>query len=616
MAELAEAGGDGGSAGGVALDGVGAGVDGLHPGLGAAEDLRGVCRRWRLAGPVEVSAGLGVEPVVARVLAARRLLAPEALAEFLNPSLRSLLDPSLIPDLDRAAGRLHDAARAGEPIVIYGDYDVDGVTATAILHHILMAVAPGAQITTYVPHRVEEGYGLNPGAIRALAEGGARVIVSVDCGVTATEEARLARALGVDLIITDHHNPPETMADMPEAWAVVHPRRPDSTYPFGELCGAGVAYKLAWRIATIASGAERVRDDLRDCLINLLALAALGTIADVVPLVGENRIIARFGLARIKTSPLVGLRALVRASNLDGEEIDSERAGFLLAPRLNACGRMSHAADAIELFTTADEARALHIAGDLNRLNTRRQATERTMVEQACAMAEAAGMTGAGRRAIVLAHPDWAPGVVGIAASRLVDRFCRPVILMQAREDVCAGSGRSIDGFNLHGALSECADLLGAFGGHDMAAGLKLAPERLEEFAARFVEIAGGRLTPEDLVPACRVDTDATLAELSVEAARQFAQLAPFGRGNAQARIRLTGLQLAAPPERFGRTGDHLSLRISDGRRQVRCVGWKWAGRAPAMSRGTRIEAVVSPKLSEWGGVTRVEPVLVDLRVV
>jgi single-stranded-DNA-specific exonuclease len=586
--------------------------------------IRGETRRWRLPDPVElpadVAAGLGVEPVVGRVLAARGLLDAEALDAFMKPSLLGLLDPSLIPDLDRAAGRLHDAARAGERIVIYGDYDVDGVTATAILAHILRAVAPEVQLATYVPHRVEEGYGLNPGAIRSLAEEGARVIVSVDCGVTAVEEARLARALGVDLIITDHHNPPQQMEDLPDAWAVVHPRRPDSQYAFGELCGAAVAWKLAWRIATIASGSERVRDDLRDCLINLLALAALGTIADVVPLVGENRILARFGLARIKTSPLIGLRALVRASNLDGEEIDSERAGFLLAPRLNACGRMSHAADAVELFTTADEGLAARIAADLNRLNTSRQATERKMVEQACEMAEAAGMTGADRRAIVLAHPDWAPGVVGIAASRLVDRYCRPVILMQAREDVCAGSGRSIDGFNLHQALADVASGADSpvlsFGGHDMAAGLKIAPDRPGEFAERFIEVARSRLTPDDLVASCRIDTDATLAELTVNAARQLAAMAPFGRGNPAARIRLTGLTLAAPPERFGKTGDHLSLRITDGRRQMRCVGWKWADRAPRMSRGTRLEAVVAPKLSEWGGVSRVEPALVDLRVV
>ncbi|MFG0285568.1 MAG: single-stranded-DNA-specific exonuclease RecJ [Phycisphaerales bacterium JB039] len=578
--------------------------------------VRGVCRRWRLPEPVEVPPGLAVEPVVARVLAARGLVDPKTLEEFLAPSLLGLADPSLIPDLDRAAGRLHDAARAGESIVIYGDYDVDGVTATAILFHMLRAVAPEAPLSTYVPHRVEEGYGLNGAAIRSLAEGGARVIVSVDCGVTAVAEAQLARALGVDLIITDHHNPPSAMEDLPPAWAVVHPRRPDSTYPFGELCGAGVAYKLAWRIATIASGSDRVRDDLRARLINLLALAALGTIADVVPLVGENRILARFGLARIKTSPLIGLRALVRASNLDGEEIDSERAGFLLAPRLNACGRMSHAADAVEMFTTADEARAAQIAGDLNRLNSRRQATERRMVEQACAMAEAAGMTGPEQRAIVLAHPEWAPGVVGIAASRLVDRYGRPTILMQAREDVCAGSGRSIDGFNLHAALSEVADTLAGFGGHDMAAGVRVAPERLGEFSDRFMEVAGSRLTAEDLTPACRVDTDALLGELSVAAARQLASLAPFGRGNPSARIRLTGLRLAAAPERFGRTGDHLSLRITDGARQMRCVGWKWAAQAPEMSRGTGVELVVSPKLSSWNGTERVEPTLVDLRVI
>src|SRR5690606_7168238 len=250
---------------------------------------------------------------------------------------------------------------------------------------------------------------------------------------------------------------------------------------------------------------------------------------------------------------------------------------------------------AIEMFTTADEGVATRIAADLNRLNTRRQATERKMVEQACEMAEAAGMTGDDRRAIVLAHPDWAPGVVGIAASRLVDRYCRPVILMQAREECCAGSGRSIDGFNLHQALADVAAAADSpvltFGGHDMAAGLKVAPDRLDEFVERFIGIATSRVSDDDLIPGCRIDTDATLAELTVNAARQVAQMAPFGRGNPAARIRLTGVSLAAPPERFGKTGDHLSLRLTDskGGRQMRCVGWKWADRAPKMSRGTKL---------------------------
>src|SRR5262245_51824098 len=259
---------------------------------------RGLSKLWKSRTAV-LAAGSGGGSLVDRILAVRGL-ADGAAAAFLDPRLTQLHDPSLVPDLDRGAGRLMAALSAREPVAIYGDYDVDGVTATAILFHIFRAIAPDAPVRTYVPHRLDEGYGLNAAAVRQLAAEGARVIVSVDCGITATGPAAEARAAGVDLIITDHHNPPASLADLPAAYAVVHPRRPDSAYPFGELSGAGVAYKLAWRLATMASGSARVTPALRALLLELLAFAALGAIADVVPLVGENRVIARFGLARMK----------------------------------------------------------------------------------------------------------------------------------------------------------------------------------------------------------------------------------------------------------------------------------------------------------------------------
>ena len=582
--------------------------------------MRGLTRNWVIptTAPVVVDAGAScVEPLVARVLAARGLADPDIAREFLEPSLNRLHDPSLIPDLDRAAERLLAAAKAGgrggQSIVIYGDYDVDGITATAILYHTLRTIAPDARISTYVPHRVDEGYGINTDAIRKLAEKGAQVIVSVDCGITAIEPAKVARQLGVDLIITDHHNPPESIEQLPPAYAVVHPRRPGSVYPFGELCGAGVAYKLAWRLATMHCGASRVGDELRSLLIELLALAALGTIADVVPLIGENRILATFGLRRIKHSPLPGLRALIEASGLAGDNIDAERVGFSLGPRLNACGRMGHAKDAVELFTTADEQRAVEIAAGLTRLNDERRAVTGEIFSQAVEMAEAAGMIGADRRAIVLAGEEWHTGVLGIVCSRLVDRFARPVILMQRQDEICTGSGRSIDGYSLYAALEACEPLLVTFGGHDMAAGLKLRTCDLDTFTGAMIDHANARLTPNDLVRRVSIDCDATLAELNPIAVGQLERLAPFGRGNPSVHVRVRSVTVTKA-EQFGARGGHLSLRVRQNTRQeMRLVAWRWGEHRASIPVGSSADIVVRPKVSTWNG--RIEPELLDIRV-
>ena len=584
--------------------GVGASV-----GAGPVGFERGLCAVWSRRG-AEPAEGL---PLVRRVLAARGLDGDAAEA-FLGCTLRQLHDPSDIPGLDAAAERLLLAVRGGECVVIYGDYDVDGITATAVLYHTLRTIAPGADVRTYVPHRLEEGYGLNTEALLDLAAAGARVVVSVDCGITAIGPAKAARAAGLDLIITDHHNPPERMEELPEALAVVHPRRPDSTYPFGELCGAGVAYKLAWRLATLACGGQRVSAELREVLVDLLGPVALGVIADVVPLVDENRVLARFGLSRVRTSRIEGLRALVSASGLDGEEIDAEAVGFRLAPRLNACGRMGHAAEAVELLTTASGERAAQIAIELCAHNQRRQATERGILEQADAMAQAQGMTGPGRRAIVLAHPEWHPGVVGIVCSRLVERYHRPVILMQDQGQRCAGSGRSVDGFNLHGGLAACAELLETFGGHDMAAGLRVRREHLGAFIDRFVAHAGEQIGPEALVGRVRHDCDASLHELTPDAVAGLQALGPFGRGNPRVRVVLRGVRLQRPAARMGREGKHCHLWMTQGGAALRAVAWDQGDWADTLRGGTLLDVVATPKLSRWNGSVRVECEVADVR--
>jgi len=595
------------------------------------EFLRGFTKQWHPR--LGATAGGGTAgSLVARVLAARGLSDPVLSARFLEPSLRHLHQPSLIPDLDRAAERILAAARSGEQIVIYGDYDVDGISATAILFHMIMKLAPGAQLKTYVPHRLDEGYGLNSEAMNELADAGTRVIVSVDCGVTATGPAEVAKARGVDLIITDHHNLPGSAAELPEAFAVVHPRRFGSAYPFGELCGAGVAYKLAWRMATMACGSERVTEPLRALLIELLALASLGVIADVVPLVDENRIIASFGLRRIKHSAIPGLRALVEASGLGGEGIDAEDVGFRLGPRLNACGRMGHAREAVEMLTTADRPRANQIAEELTRQNDLRRATERVIYEQAAAMAEQAGMTRDGVHAIVLAHPEWHAGVVGIVCSRLVERFHRPTILLAERDGMCHGSGRSIGGFirataegglppasfDLHGALVECAPHLLQFGGHDMAAGMKLESAKLPGFVGAFTAVANRDIPPEWLVQGVSYDAEALTHELSNAVVSQLARLGPFGRDNPPVRLLLRGVRVDQLPQTFGSGNKHLGVVVrSTGAGAangplIRLVGWNWAGRIASVRRGTVLDALIVAKVSSYNG--RVEGQIIDLR--
>ena len=489
------------------------------------------------------------------------------------------------------------------------------MTASAILVRALRAIAPGADVSAYLPHRLEEGYGINAGALRELAERGARVVVSVDCGVTAKAEALVARELGLELIITDHHNPPASAADLPDA-LVVHPRHPESSYPFGELCGAGVAFKLAWRIATMHAGGERVPAALRETLLDLLGLAALGTVADVVPLVDENRAITFFGLRRLAAARLPGVRALLDASQVGTNEVDAEAAGFRLGPRLNAAGRMGHAKDALELLLTDDVERAAQLAAELDALNTERRSVERRIAEEAAELAEARGMTGDDARAIVLANPGWHAGVIGIVCSRLVEKFGRPVILMQDEDGVCKGSCRSIDGFNICDALGACSEHLTTFGGHDMAAGLSLESSRLEAFCESFLARANAGLSVDELAPGVRVDASVSVDELTVDAARGLAKLAPFGRSNPQPTLLLAGAQVAEPAAVMGGHGRHLQMRLArPGGAALRAIAWNWGERVGLFPRGARVDALVRLKLNEWRGRVSAECELIDARL-
>ncbi len=571
---------------------------------------RGISKKWIPRSPTALDGDL-----VARVLASRGIESGESSGSFFNPQLSGLHDPSLIPDLDRAAERVIEAIKAGEKITVFGDYDVDGITATTILVQMIRTISPTTELGTYIPHRVDEGYGLNAQALRTIKADGTTLVITVDCGITANEPASVAKQIGLDLVITDHHNPPETIEQMPDAYAIVHPRRPDSSYPFGELCGAGVAYKLAWRIATLHANSERVSEKARAKLLDLLAFAALGSLADIVPLVDENRIIVKHGLRRILHVDNEGLHALIHAAGLDSGAVDTEAVGFRLAPRLNAVGRLGHAADSLELLTNARGPQAREIADRLTAINEDRRAQDRKALAQAIEMVERQGMDHPDTRAIVLASPDWHPGIVGIVCSKLVDRFGRPTILMCTDGDTNRGSGRSIDGFNLHAGLDACSHHLTTFGGHDMAAGMACGITQFAAFQQAFTEYANAQLAVDDLVPSATYDTEAKINELTAATLDQLDQLAPFGAGNPRVRLRLTNLKLNGSPEQFGKAANHMSLRVSDassGGPVIRLIGWNWWHKASSIPHGAQLEAVVEPKLSHWNGKTRIEPVLID----
>jgi len=594
------------------------------PGMSSAAAIQGRMRRWRMAPAVDEAAAatlaraLHAHPLIGRLLLRRGIDDAEPARRFFQPKLTDLHDPRALPGCAAAATRIVDALRAGEPIVIYGDYDVDGVTATAILHHMLTTCRPDAEVRRYIPHRLDEGYGLNAEALDALIDDGAGLIVSVDCGITAVEPAKVARRRGVDLIVTDHHQFAEAL---PDAHTLVHPRLAEHPacdagepgYPFGELCGAGVAYKLAWQIARQWCGSEKVSEDLRHLLVDLLPLAALGTIADVVPLVDENRIIAKFGLGQIKRTRFEGLNALIAASKLDSEKIDAYHVGFVLGPRLNACGRMGHARDACTLLTTAAGEEAAVIAEQLNGENKQRQATERAIFQQAVAMIEEAGFDAEDCRAIVLGHEQWHPGVVGIVCSRLVERFGRPVVLLNTADGEATGSARSIDGFDIHAAFTACAGHLTTYGGHAMAAGLRLATERVEAFRDDLVAVANAALGVEDLTPVLDLEADLDLDELTPNLVEQIDRLAPFGRANPRPALRVRAAQLANPPRTVGSGGKHLTLMVRQGRATVRGIAFNRGEFARRLWQGQTLDLAVRPKLNRFNGRTSVELEVVDL---
>lgn len=564
-------------------------------------------KQWKLkqidsAQVTELSKATGLSEVTARIMVARDLAEPALAAAFLSPSLSAMLDPFLMAGMEQAVERLVVARRNAEQVCIYGDYDVDGISATALLVSGLSAM--GYTVGYHIPNRMDDGYGLNSEALGLMRERGFNLAISVDCGVTAIEEAQHCRQIGLDLIITDHHQP---LADLPDAVAVINPHRTDCNYPFKGLAGVGVAFNL------LVGLRSRLREqgifgDSGPDLRQWLDLVALGTVADLVPLVGQNRLLVTAGLQRMNNGCRIGLAALKQVAGVKGA-VSSGQVAFQLAPRLNAAGRLESAVPGVELLLTDDPQLAAVLSDELDSANRERRQVERRIFEEAVATIEQQGGV-EGRYSLVLSSPNWHQGVVGIVASRMVERYYRPTLLIAEREDgIGKGSGRSIAGFHLLDALHVCSDCLQRYGGHRAAAGVTISVEQIMPFSHSFEQAAAEQLVGKELVPELLLDAELEPHELTFQLVAELQRLGPFGMGNATPVLLLKGMQVL-DTRCFGE--GNLNLQVQRDGYQFRAVGWGMAERiVPKI-----VDLACTVKLETWNNQEQIKIELKDFRVV
>jgi single-stranded-DNA-specific exonuclease len=597
-------------------------------------------KTWRLlphdsAAVERLSAALGTGPIVAGLLLNRGLSDPAGARRFLDAALSGLHPPDLLPGVTEAAERILAAVAAGRRLCVYGDYDVDGVTGSAILLTGLKLL--GAAVDLYVPHRLEEGYGLNADALRQIAASGVSLVVTVDCGIASLEEASEAKRLGLELIVTDHH---EFKDKLPDGAVLVHPRLPGTSYPFGYLSGSAVAFKLAWALAQRACGSAKVTPRFRDYLLESVALAALGVVADVVPLHDENRILVRHGLHRLRQTSLPGLQALRASAGLAADaSLRAADIAFKLAPRLNAAGRLGCARLVVELLTTQNQEQAVQLARYLDEQNGQRQTLERRMVSEARKMIEEQDR--GGDAALVLARPGWHGGIIGIVAGRLVDLYARPTLMIALPSDegrgghaaspfasgageengsgrhvrVGVGSGRSVPGLALHEALRTCSDLLLSHGGHAAAAGFRVLPENIDAFRARLCEYTAAQFPNGPPPPMLVLDAEVPLSMITTGLLADLDRLEPYGAENRRPLFLAGGLQIKGEPRKVGAGERHLSFRVSQQGTVLKAIAWGIAERVDElMSAGGACCLAFTPKLNQWQGYRSVDLEVADFQ--
>lgn len=541
-----------------------------------------------------------VPRVIAKMLLRRGVRDFDSARKFFKPNLSHLYDPFIMKDMDRAVDRLRKAILAEEKILIYGDYDVDGITSVSFLYLILKEL--GVDVYYYIPDRQLEGYGLSQQGIEAAKEQGTNLIVTVDCGITGHAEVDLAKSMGMEVLVCDHHEPGPTL---PNAVALLDPKRTDCPYPFKELAGVGVTYKLCQGLLL------RMGIDL-SILDNYLELVAIGTAADIVPLVDENRIFVKVGLEKLNESENTGLNALLEVAGLAGKEISTGHVVFIIAPRINAVGRMGDAERAVRLLTTNDSIEARQIAEVLEQENRHRKNVDEETFRQALSMVQQSfdqSLT----RSLVLHQRGWHSGVIGIVASRVVEKYYRPTVLISVENGVGKGSARSIEGFDLHDALKACEDLLIGYGGHKYAAGLSIQEENISEFKSRFEEIAGNRLRDEQLVPKLTIDAEITLAEIDAMFLKLLRYFAPFGPQNMRPVFVSKKLQVVGSPSLVG--SNHLKFKVRQHDHVFDVIGFGMGDLAYRVRSGENgIDLAFVIEENEWMGRKGIQLRAKDIR--
>lgn len=546
----------------------------------------------------EVAKVNNISKLLAKIMLARGLDTPEKINNFLNPEIAELYDPFLFNDMELAVNTVIEAINKNDKITVYGDYDVDGITSVAVLKSYLLE--RGANVSHYLPNRLEEGYGLNNDAIDKIAADGTNLLITVDCGISAYEEIEYAKSKGLKVIVTDHHECP---AILPEAIAVLDAKRPDSTYPFSSLAGVGVTFKFIQAIS-------KKLDLDRKTYLKYIDIVSLGTIADIVPLVDENRIIVKYGLILMEQTRNIGLKALINASGYaNGEPLSSTVISFGLAPRMNAAGRMGKPDLALELLLEKDPQKAMNMALELSETNKNRQNVEKEIIDEIINMVESQKLYE--KDVIVVYNEGWHHGVIGIVASKITEMYYKPTILISVEDGVGKGSGRSIEGFDLHEAVSECADMLIKFGGHEMAIGLSIDEDKIEEFTKKLNEIAENKNVRE-LQPTLPVEAEITSKEISIDTIKELEALKPYGEGNPMPlfvyrNAKVDGVRLLSNEK-------HLKLTLKEDSNIFDAIAFNMDNKKYSIKQGDKVDVLHSLEINTFNGIQKVQLNVKDIK--
>lgn len=568
-------------------------------------------KRWLIPAPLdeaarkisdELSASFKLPHLVTDLLFRKGLHSPEAVQDFFHPVLEGLFDPFLFPDMEKAVLRILTAIDKGERITIYGDYDVDGTTATAILYLGLKRI--GAMIDFYIPHRMIDGYGLSLGSLDALRETGSSLIISVDCGVNALEEINALRSMGMEIIITDHHNPKD---ELPPAYAIINPKLPGCPYPYEHLAGVGVAYKLLIAIY------KKMGIDTPENTLKYMDLVAVGTIADIVPLTSENRIFASIGLQHLIEKKNLGLNALIQISGMNQKNLDTTDIVFGIAPRINAAGRMGSAALSVELLISTDEERSVEYAEIIERQNSLRQQEDQKTFHEACEIIDKKYKDMAHTSCMIISSDDWHQGVIGIVASKLVEKYYRPVIMISFKDGFGSGSGRSVADFDLFEALKNTEHHLHSFGGHKYAVGLTIYQEYIDRFENDLTRYVSEHLRLEQIQPPLQIDYEIELYDINNNLLDAMERFAPFGPGNNRPVFISRGVSVANYPYNVGR--NHLKLKVVKDGIYLDLIGYNLGDYLPLLKKNTVLDIAYTLEYNRFGNKTSIQGKLRDLQL-